>query len=126
MNDPHVIPGIDSHTCDCANEPVIRQRLRPEGINFEIRNLPRVLCHKDRRTCQQKYSELFDLSHIRCDSTPPGSLMVLPEEERVISLSVIRPARSCRPGSDCFLHRPVPGATTSDEASFRMSATRAA
>src|SRR5215470_11672303 len=70
MNNPHVIPGIDSHTCNCANEPVIRQRLRPEGINFEIRNLPRVLCHKDRRTCQQKYSELFHLSHNSRDSTP--------------------------------------------------------
>jgi hypothetical protein len=53
-------------------------------------------------------------------------LVKLWRDVRVISLSVIPPASSCRPGSDCFLHRPVPGATTSDEASFRMSATRAA
>src|SRR5215467_13745271 len=75
MNNPHVILGIESHTCDCANEPVIRQRFRPEGINFEIRNLPRVLCQEDRRTYQQKYSELLHLSHIPCHSTPLGSLI---------------------------------------------------
>jgi hypothetical protein len=84
MNNPHVILGIESHTCDCANEPVIRQRPRPEGINFEIRNLPRVLCQEGRRTYQQKYSELFHLSDISCDSTLPGSLIA----EEVTGLSV--------------------------------------
>src|SRR5215468_6815399 len=75
MNNPHVILGIESHTCDCANEPVIRQRLRPQGINFEMRNLHRVLCQENRRTYQQKYSKLFRLSHMSCDTTPPVSLI---------------------------------------------------
>src|SRR5215831_10066561 len=64
MNNPYVILRIESHTCNCTNEPVIRQWLWPERINFERRNLLRALCHKDRRAYQQKkYGELSHLTH---------------------------------------------------------------
>src|SRR5215510_9229660 len=64
MNNPCVILRIESHTCNCTNEPVIRQWFWPERINFERRDLLRVLCHEDRRTYQQKkYGELSHLSH---------------------------------------------------------------
>src|SRR5437762_12985145 len=62
MNNPYVILRIESHTCNCTNEPVIRQWLWPERINFERRNLLRVLCHEDHRACQQKQDE--ELSHL--------------------------------------------------------------
>ena len=39
MNNPNVIPRIDRYTCNRANEPVIRQRLRPQRVDFEGRNV---------------------------------------------------------------------------------------
>src|ERR1041385_2006998 len=64
VDNPHVILGIEGHTCNCANQPVIRQRLRPEGINFEMRSLSCVLCQEDRRTHEETYGELSHLPHI--------------------------------------------------------------
>jgi hypothetical protein len=39
MNDPHVILGVHRNTDDGPENPVIRQRLRPERIHFEHRRL---------------------------------------------------------------------------------------
>jgi len=43
MNNPNVILRVDGHTRNCADEPAIRQLLRPQGINFERRNIPGIL-----------------------------------------------------------------------------------
>src|SRR6516225_8484191 len=39
MNDPDVVLTVDRHADGHAEEPVIRQRLRPKGIDFKHRRL---------------------------------------------------------------------------------------
>ena len=45
MNDPDVVLGIDRHADDPAEDPVVRQRLRPQRIHLEHRHtVSRILC----------------------------------------------------------------------------------
>ncbi len=37
MDHPHIVLGIDSKTGDFTQRPVVRQRLRPEWIDLELR-----------------------------------------------------------------------------------------
>ena len=65
MNDPNVILRIDRHTCNCPNEPVIRERFRPERIDFERRDMVGVLRHEERRRQQQRYAEVLHFAILR-------------------------------------------------------------
>src|SRR6195256_5958747 len=89
-----MIVGIDGEAADLAEQPVVGQRLGPEGIDLELRRIGRDGGGRKRDNAQQG-----------CKSSPPHNT---PHRllRRFLGAAPPLPVGSCRPAFSLIFRRP--------------------